>query len=205
MYRKIGKRIFDTLIAFFCCVILLPVFFVTSFLIMLFVGWPVIYRQLRIGQGGKRFVIYKFRTMRDVYDANGELLPDAQRLNLLGKFVRKFSLDEFPQFWNVLLGDMSLVGPRPLIESDFESNRTIGCERRHLVKPGITGLAQIKGRNDLSWKNKFNLDLLYVDHLSFWLDIKIIFLTIIIFLYGKGVEKPGYVLKSTVLNGQNVD
>ena len=154
-------------------------------------GSPVIFRQVRPGLHGRPFVIYKFRTMLDLRDEKGNLLPDEKRLTRLGKFLRRFSLDELPELWNVVKGDMSLVGPRPLL-MEYLPLYTPEQARRHEVKPGLTGWAQINGRNALSWEEKFKLDVWYVDNLSFWLDMKIIFLTIWKVLKGEGISAPGH-------------
>lgn len=177
MYKIFFKRIIDFLAALIGFIILSPIFIaVTVFLYVANEGKPFFF-QLRPGKQGKIFKIIKFKTMNDKKDAQGELLPDAQRLTKVGSFVRKTSLDEIPQLINVLKGDMSLIGPRPLLVhyldlySDFQN-------RRHEIKPGITGWAQVNGRNAISWDMKFELDVWYVDHISFLLDMKILFLTV---------------------------
>jgi lipopolysaccharide/colanic/teichoic acid biosynthesis glycosyltransferase len=152
---------------------------------------PVIFRQKRPGLHGKPFVMYKFRTMLDLQDEQGNLLPDEQRLTKLGKLIRKLSLDEIPEFWNVLKGDMSLVGPRPLL-MEYLSCYTAEQARRHDMKPGITGWALVNGRNMLTWDEKFKLDLWYVENQNLWLDLKIIVLTVWKVLRREGVSFPGY-------------
>ena len=153
-------------------------------------GIPIIFRQCRPGQHGKLFHMYKFRTMTNALDSQGNLLPDAERLTKLGRFLRSTSLDEFPEFINVLQGEMSLVGPRPLLP-EYLDRYTPYQARRHEVKPGITGWAQVNGRNALSWEEKFDLDVWYVDHQSFWLDLKILFLTIGKVVYREGISQAG--------------
>lgn len=177
MYKKIVKPIIDFLLALIGLVFLLPIFIiVTGLLFFANQGKPFFF-QLRPGLNGKIFKIIKFKTMNDKKDANGNLLPDAQRLTRIGNFVRKTSLDEIPQLLNVIVGEMSIIGPRPLLTNylhlynDFQN-------RRHEVKPGITGWAQVNGRNAISWDKKFELDVWYVDNISVLLDFKIIFLTI---------------------------
>lgn len=177
MYKFFLKRVLDFVAALIGFIILSPIFIaVTVFLYVANEGKPFFF-QLRPGKQGKIFKIIKFKTMNDKKDAQGELLPDAQRLTKVGSFVRKTSLDEIPQLINVLKGDMSLIGPRPLLVhyldlySDFQN-------RRHEIKPGITGWAQVNGRNAISWDMKFELDVWYVDHISFLLDMKILFLTV---------------------------
>ena len=153
-------------------------------------GRPIIFTQQRPGLSGKPFTIYKFRTMNDERDAQGNLLPDEQRLTRFGKFLRKTSLDELPELFNVLKGDMSLVGPRPLL-MEYLPLYSAEQARRHEVKPGITGWAQINGRNTLAWEDKFNLDVWYVDHLSFWLDVKILFITLLKVFKREGISQDG--------------
>ncbi len=157
---------------------LLPIFITLYLVVRFFIGKPVFFKQKRPGFHGRIFTIYKFRTMTNECDENGKLLEDQKRLTSIGKFVRSLSLDELPQIYNVLKGDLSLVGPRPLLV-EYLDLYTEEEKRRHSVKPGITGWAQINGRNNISWKSKFKLDLWYVDHWSLWLDLKILFLTII--------------------------
>jgi sugar transferase EpsL len=167
------KRLFDIVISITALVLMAPVMVVVAAVIAVKLGTPVLFRQQRPGLHGEPFEMVKFRTMSDARDANGELLPDEERLGGLGKFLRKTSLDEFPEFWNVLKGDMSLVGPRPLLMRYLE-RYTREQARRHEVPPGITGWAQVNGRNALSWEEKFEHDVWYVDNRSFWLDIRIL-------------------------------
>jgi len=170
------KLLFDKFLALFLIILFLPIYIVVSLLILMKMGRPILFKQQRPGKNEKIFTIYKFRTMTNEKDANGNLLPDEQRLVGLGKFLRSTSLDELPQLFNVIKGDMSFVGPRPLlIEYLPLYNET--QKRRHEVKPGITGWAQVNGRNAISWEQKFEYDVWYVDNQSFWLDMKILWMT----------------------------
>jgi len=175
--RKVLKRLVDILGALVGLIILSPVMLVVAVVVYVSMGSPVLFRQERAGLNGRPFMLYKFRTMLDLRDEQGNLLPDEKRLTRVGRFLRNWSLDELPQFWNVLKGDMSLVGPRPLPTRYLPRYNEFQM-RRHEVKPGITGWTQVKGRNSLSWEEKFKLDVWYVDHLSILLDLYIIFLTI---------------------------
>jgi len=187
LYRRFGKRVLDIVLATVGLVLLSPVALVVAVAIRLTMGPPVIFRQVRPGLHGKPFVMYKFRTMFDLRDENGELLPDDQRLTRVGKFLRKFSLDEIPELWNVLKGDMSAVGPRPLL-MEYLPLYTPEQARRHEVKPGMAGPVIMSGRNLLTWEEKFELDAWYVDNLSLWLDLKILGLTAWKVLKGEGVS-----------------
>jgi lipopolysaccharide/colanic/teichoic acid biosynthesis glycosyltransferase len=149
-------------------------------------GSPVFFRQPRLGRGANRFVLFKFRTMREAFGPNGRRLPDSERLTRLGRFLRKTSLDELPQFWNVLRGDMSLVGPRPLLP-EYLPYFTESERRRFSVRPGITGWAQINGRNESGWDQRLGMDVWYVENWSNWLDVRILFRTVGAVLFGKGV------------------
>jgi lipopolysaccharide/colanic/teichoic acid biosynthesis glycosyltransferase len=175
-YRRVGKRLFDLLLSVPAIIIFSPLLFVVAIVVRLAVGRGVFYRQERAGLGGESIVLYKFRTMTDAKDADGNLLPDADRLTRIGVWLRDLSLDELPQLWNVIRGDISLVGPRPLLVR-YLPRYTREQFRRHEVLPGITGWAQVNGRNTISWEQKFQLDIWYVDHLSFCLDLKIIIRT----------------------------
>lgn len=172
-----GKRFFDLMVAFLALVIFSPALMIVALLVRIFHGAPILFKQQRPGYKGIPFYIYKFRTMTNRVDAQGNLLPDAERLTRLGRILRATSLDEVPEFFNVLRGELSLVGPRPLLMK-YLPLYNVEQMRRHEVLPGITGWAQINGRNDISWPEKFQLDLWYVDHWSFWLDLKILWLTI---------------------------
>lgn len=187
MYQSFFKRVLDFVAALIGLIILSPIFIaVTVFLYFANEGKPFFF-QLRPGKHGEIFKIVKFKTMNDKKDANGNLLPDAERLTKIGSFVRKTSLDEIPQLLNVLKGDMSLIGPRPLLVhyldlySDFQN-------RRHEVKPGITGWAQVNGRNAISWDTKFELDVWYVENISFVLDLKILFKTVLKVIKSEGIN-----------------
>jgi sugar transferase EpsL len=185
------KRIFDILVSLLVLTVLSPLYLFIAILIRISEGAPVIFAQERPGLQGKIFRVWKFRTMRVLKDEKGELLPDAERISPLGKFLRKTSLDELPEFVNVLRGEMSLVGPRPLLVA-YLARYSPAQARRHEVLPGITGWAQVNGRNAISWQKKFELDVWYVDHWTFWLDLKILFLTIWKALSGEGVSQPGH-------------
>ena len=184
------KRVFDVLAAVSALVVLSPLLLLVAGLVRLKLGSPVTFEQSRPGMGGAVFKIIKFRTMTDQRDVSGQLLPDAQRLTPLGKFLRASSLDELPELWNVLKGEMSLVGPRPLLV-EYLPLYTHDQARRHLVRPGITGWAQINGRNALSWEQKFALDTWYVDHQSLWLDLKILVLTVWRVVRREGISAAG--------------
>lgn len=167
-----------------------PVLLVLTCLIRLKLGRPVLFKQERPGYQGKPFFIYKFRTMTNQKDKNGQLLPDEQRLTRFGQFLRKTSLDEFPEFVNVLIGDMSIIGPRPLL-MNYLPLYSPEQMRRHEVRPGVTGWAQVNGRNAISWEEKFKFDVWYVDHVSFWVDLKIFFLTIFKVFKKEGISAEG--------------
>ena len=170
------KSIFDKILALFLIILFSPIYIVVSLLIFFKMGSPILFRQKRPGYKEKIFGIYKFRTMTNEKDEFGNLLPDDKRLVGIGKFIRSTSLDELPQLFNVLKGEMSFVGPRPLLE-EYLPLYNEKQKRRHDVKPGITGWAQVNGRNAISWEQKFDYDVWYVDNQSFWLDIKILWLT----------------------------
>ena len=171
-------------------IVVLPLLLIAMVVIRLKMGSPVLFRQQRPGLNRKPFEMIKLRTMLDAVDSNGDPLPDAARLTRLGKFLRSTSVDEFPALWNVIKGEMSLVGPRPLMMEYLPLYNAFQI-RRHDVKPGITGWAQINGRNAISWADKFNLDVWYVENRSFWLDIKILFLTIRKVVIREGVSADG--------------
>ncbi len=172
------KRLFDIILATILIILLLPIYIILSIIIYFKIGTPIIFKQIRAGLNGKLFTIYKFRTMSDERDKNGELLPDEKRLNRVGLAIRKSSLDELPQLFNVLKGDMSFVGPRPLL-AEYLPLYSEEQNRRHTVLPGITGWAQVNGRNAISWEDKFRYDVWYVDNQSFLLDLKILWLTLL--------------------------
>lgn len=184
------KRLFDIFASFFGLLVLSPVIAIVAWKIRKNLGSPVLFKQVRPGKDGKPFEMVKFRTMRDAVDAAGNPLPDSERLTPFGNFLRSTSLDELPELWNVLKGDMSLVGPRPLL-MEYLPLYNPEQYRRHDARPGVTGWAQVNGRNAISWEEKFKLDVWYVDNQSFWLDIKIIFLTIKKVLVRDGISAEG--------------
>tara|TARA_A100001015_G_scaffold138093_1_gene153092 strand:- start:1430 stop:2032 length:603 start_codon:yes stop_codon:yes gene_type:complete len=176
--KFIFKNLFDFFLSTFLIIALIPLIIIISCLIILTIGFPVIFKQERPGKNGKIFTLYKFRTMKNTRNSLGELLPDNDRKTMLGSFLRRSSLDEIPELFNVIKGEMSIVGPRPLMIQYLELYNKFQA-RRHEVPPGITGWAQVNGRNKISWNEKFKLDIWYIDNWSFFLDMKIIFLTII--------------------------
>ncbi len=182
-----GKRLFDILVSAILLPLMLPFIIIITLSIYLLMGAPILFLQNRPGFQSKIFTFYKFRTMTNTLDKNGNLMPDKKRLTSLGKFLRKTSLDELPSLLNVLKGDMSLVGPRPLLE-EYLPFYTDYQLRRHDVRPGITGWAQINGRNSISWEEKFNLDIWYIENQSFKLDIKILLLTTFKILKREGIS-----------------
>jgi len=172
-----SKNLFDLVVATVGLFFLLPIILLLYVLVYLKLGSPVFFTQVRPGKNKILFTIYKFRSMKNMYDKEGELLKDSERLEPFGTFLRSTSLDELPELWNVIKGDMSLVGPRPLLVEYLPLYNTWQA-RRHEVRPGITGWSQVNGRNCISWTEKFTLDAWYVDHISFWLDLKILLLTV---------------------------
>lgn len=189
------KRTFDVLCSAVALVIFLPVLVVLFAAVRCYLGAPALFRQVRPGLNGRSFEMIKFRTMLDATDAAGNILPDAQRMTPFGRFLRASSLDELPELWNVLKGDMSLVGPRPLL-MEYLPLYSPEQARRHLVRPGITGWAQVNGRNALGWEEKFKLDTWYVDNRSIWLDIKILLLTVRKVFVREGISAEGEVTMS---------
>lgn len=186
------KLIFDFTSAFIALVILAPLLLVLFILVRIFLGKPAFFKQMRPGFKGKSFIFYKFRTMTNATDHHGNFLPDEARMHPFGAFLRKTSLDELPQLLNVIKGDISLVGPRPLL-MEYLPLYNEEQMRRHDVKPGITGWAQVNGRNAISWDEKFKYDVWYVDNQSFWLDMKILLLTVKKVLIREGVNSQGVV------------
>lgn len=184
------KRFFDVLAATCGLLLLSPVIAIVAWQIRRKLGSPVLFRQIRPGLAGKSFEMLKFRTMRDAMDAEGKPLPDSERMTPFGSFLRSSSLDELPGLWNVLRGDMSLVGPRPLLV-EYLPLYSPEQYRRHEVRPGVTGWAQVNGRNAISWEDKFKLDVWYVDNQSLWLDVKIVFLTIKKVIVRDGINADG--------------
>ena len=190
LYARYGKRAFDIVGATSGIVLLLPLAVCLAGLIWCFLGAPVLFRQRRPGLRGVPFTLIKFRSMTDRYDTSGRLLPDSERLTTLGRWLRASSLDEIPELWHVLTGEMSLVGPRPLLIK-YLPLYTAQQARRHDVRPGITGLAQVNGRNGLSWQERFELDLHYVEHCSLELDVRILARTALEVLARRGIAQPG--------------
>ena len=188
---RIGKRVFDVFFSILFLVLLVPGMALIALAIRINMGAPVIFRQSRSGHNGKLFHIFKFRTMRAACSAQHQPLPDAERLTSLGRFLRALSLDELPELWNVLNGEMSLVGPRPLLP-EYLSRYSAFQSRRLEVKPGITGWAQVNGRNALTWQQKFDLDVWYVENVSLWLDLKICWRTVNAVITGYGITQPGH-------------
>ncbi|MBU8683557.1 sugar transferase [Bacillus haynesii] len=188
----LAKRFFDLALSVILLVALIPAMILTACLIRWKIGSPVLFRQTRPGLNGEPFTLYKFRTMTDERDEAGNLLSDEKRLTKTGRLIRKTSLDELPQLINVIKGDLSLVGPRPLL-MEYIPLYTKRQWRRHEVKPGITGWAQINGRNKVTWEEKFELDVWYVDHRSFLLDLKILLLTVVKVLKSEGVSQDRHV------------
>lgn len=192
LYLKYIKSYLDTIITLLLLVGGLPLIAIIALMLAVHLKGKILFKQNRVGKDGSIFQIYKFKTMLDLFDQDGKPLPDAVRLTPFGKFLRKTSLDELPQLINILIGDMSLVGPRPLLPkylplyNEFQS-------RRHEVKPGITGWTQVNGRNALSWEEKFELDVWYVDHVSFALDMKILMLTLVKVIKREGINQQGQV------------
>ena len=186
------KRFFDITISLSVTIIILPILLVTALLVYSKLGKPILFKQSRSGLQGKPFTILKFRTMKDAFDKSGTPLPDDKRLTNFGKLLRSTSLDELPALWNVLTGDMSLVGPRPLL-MEYLPLYSKEQNRRHDVRPGITGWAQVNGRNAISWEDKFKLDVWYVDNQSFWIDIKILILTVKKVFVREGISADGEV------------
>jgi sugar transferase EpsL len=184
------KRGFDILATLLGLIPLAPFLLLIALAVRIKHGSPLLFEQERPGKGGETFLIYKFRTMNNERDASGQLLPDAKRLTALGKFLRATSLDEFPELINVLKGEMSLVGPRPLL-MEYLPLYTPEQARRHEVRPGITGWAQVNGRNAISWEEKFKLDVWYVDNRSFWLDLKILWMTLVKVSRREGISQDG--------------
>jgi undecaprenyl phosphate N,N'-diacetylbacillosamine 1-phosphate transferase len=201
MYLKIIKPLIDRLGAFVLIVLFSPVILVTAVLVALKIGRPIVFSQQRPGLKGKIFTIYKFRTMTNDKDPQGNLLPDEKRLQGVGKTIRALSLDELPQLLNVLKGEMSFIGPRPLLV-EYLPLYSPDQARRHALKPGITGLAQVNGRNAIRWEEKFRYDVEYVNTISFLLDLKILFLTIFKVVKKEGISQEGRVTMEK-FNGSN--
>jgi lipopolysaccharide/colanic/teichoic acid biosynthesis glycosyltransferase len=186
------KKVFDLIITVTGLVLAMPVMLLTALLVWIFLGRPLFFSQTRPGLHGTPFRLLKFRTLRNAVDRDGKQLPDAQRMTRFGTLLRKTSLDELPELWNILKGDMSLVGPRPLL-MEYLPLYTQEQMRRHEVRPGITGWSQVKGRNALSWEERFRLDVWYVDNHSLWLDIKILALTVLAVISASNISQQGHV------------
>jgi sugar transferase EpsL len=191
VYRKFGKRFFDLVLVIPGLILISPMLLLVAIIAKFKIGSPVLFQQERPGIHGKIFKMVKFRSMRNDRDANGELLPDEVRLVPFGKLLRATSLDEFPELWNVIKGEMSLVGPRPLLAKYLDRYNPTQA-RRHEVRPGITGWAQINGRNAITWEEKFGYDVWYVDNLSFFLDVKILALTVLKVFKRSGTSAEGH-------------
>ncbi len=201
LYRQLFKPIGDRLLALLLLLLFAPFLLLCTLAIKVAMGTPIFFTQKRPGRCGSIFTIYKFRTMTNDTDAAGNLLPDAQRLKGVGKLVRSLSLDELPQLFNVLKGDMSFIGPRPLLV-EYLPLYNDKQKKRHNVKPGITGWAQVNGRNAISWQEKFDLDVWYVENLSFWLDLKIMLLTFYKVFKREGVSAQDHITMEK-FNGNN--
>jgi lipopolysaccharide/colanic/teichoic acid biosynthesis glycosyltransferase len=191
LYRHFSKRLFDLLVSLPSLIVLSPLFGLLALAILWRMGRSVFFQQKRPGLHGNPFGLLKFRTMSEDRDCQGNLFPDERRLTALGRFMRNTSLDELPELFNVVKGEMSLVGPRPLL-MQYLDRYTPEQARRHEVKPGITGWAQVNGRNAITWQDKFKLDVWYVDHVGFWLDLKIIAVTIWKIIKREGISQPGH-------------
>lgn len=200
-YVKYMKRFLDIILSGLALIVLSPVYLVAAILVRIKLGSPVIFIQKRPGKDNKVFNMYKFRTMTDKRDGQGNLLPDDERLTSFGKILRSTSLDELPELWNIFKGDMSIVGPRPLL-IEYLDIYTDDQIKRHLVRPGLTGLAQVNGRNAISWNEKFQFDIDYIESISFLLDIKIIFLTIKKVVIKEGISSDTSVTIEK-FNGEN--
>ena len=185
-----SKRLFDLTFSFLAIVVLSPILSLTAILVRIFLGTPILFKQQRPGYKGRPFFIFKFRSMRDAADRDGNLLPDGERLTRFGRILRSLSLDELPELFNILRGEMSFVGPRPLL-MEYLPLYSPEQTRRHNVVPGLTGWAQINGRNALDWSTRFKLDVWYVDNWSFWLDIKIILMTVWKTISREGINQQG--------------
>ncbi|MBV35110.1 MAG: sugar transferase [Rickettsiales bacterium] len=196
------KRFFDIVFSLFIFLVMLPGIILVALLVRIKLGSPILFRQVRPGKDGKTFEMVKFRSMRNAYNAEGEPLPDSERMTAFGSFLRSTSLDELPGLWNVLKGEMSLVGPRPLLV-EYLPLYNKEQARRHEVRPGITGWAQVNGRNAISWEDKFKYDVWYVDNQSFMLDIKILYLTVKKVFVREGISADGNVTMERFKGSQN--
>ena len=197
------KRLMDLALASIALTVLSPAMLMTAIIVRIRLGRPILFSQIRPGYKGRPFRMYKFRTMLDSCDASGNPLPDEQRMTPLGEFLRSSSLDELPELWNVIRGDMSLVGPRPLMMA-YLDRYSPEQARRHDVKPGLTGWAQINGRNSISWEEKFGLDVWYVDNHSLLLDIRILWMTLGAVLFRHGVSAAGHATMPEFMGSEDV-
>ncbi len=201
MYRKCGKRLFDIICALAALIVFGWLYIIVAVLVRIKLGSPVLFKQARPGKDEKIFYLYKFRTMTDEKDENGNLLPDDVRLTKFGRLLRKTSLDELPEAFNILKGDMSVVGPRPLLVKYLERYNE-RQKRRHEVRPGLTGLAQVNGRNAITWEEKFEWDVRYVDNVTFFGDVKIILLTVWkAFVKEEGINQQGEATMTEFMGG----
>ncbi len=200
----LSKRIFDIFAAIIILLLLSPVLLILTLLLLVIQGQPLLFCQERPGLGGRIFKLCKFRTMKVQQDTSGKALPDEERITAIGRFLRRTSLDELPELFNVIRGEMSLVGPRPLLVQYLERYSPEQA-RRHEVLPGITGWAQINGRNAITWDEKFRFDLWYVEHWSFWLDIRILFSTIWKVVSGEGISQPGRATMDEFMGNNEAD
>ncbi len=199
MYQKYIKRLLDIILSLLAIIIILPIFLIIGIFVLIFIGRPALFRQKRPGKNEKIFTMYKFRTMTNKKDKDGNLLPDELRLTKLGKILRKTSLDEIPEFINILKGDMSFVGPRPLLV-EYLPYYTEEEHHRHDVRPGLTGLAQVSGRNLLNWDDRFKKDIEYVNNITFKNDLKIAFKTILIVLKKEGINSKKTVTMTSLID-----
>jgi len=191
-YKYVWKRVLDLIGSFSLIILLSPILLAAAFMVRIKLGSPIFFKQERLGFNGQTFIIWKFRSMTNVRDENGDFMPDEFRLTRFGKLLRDWSIDELPQLWNVLIGDMSLIGPRPFI-AEYGSRYTSEQMRRHEVRPGISGWAQVLGRNSLSWNQKFILDVWYVDNCTILTDVKILLKTLPIVFGRTGVAAENHV------------
>ena len=199
MYKKFIKRVLDFSLALLAIIILSPVYIIISILVVIFMGWPILFKQPRPGKNEKIFNMYKFRTMTNKKDKDGNLLPDDQRLTGFGKFLRATSLDELPELINIIKGDMSFIGPRPLLVK-YLPYYTKEEHHRHDVRPGLTGWAQVNGRNLVNWDERFKLDLEYVNNISFLLDLKTIIKTVEIVFKREGINQEGQATMTSLID-----
>jgi lipopolysaccharide/colanic/teichoic acid biosynthesis glycosyltransferase len=198
LYGAFGKRLLDLTLGTAALVLFSPMLAITAVLVRFKLGRPALFRQVRAGLHGRIFEIVKFRSMTNAVGADGLPLPDAERLTAFGSFLRRSSLDELPEIFNVIRGEMSLIGPRPLFV-EYLPRYTPGQARRHDVRPGITGWAQVNGRNAISWEEKFALDIWYVDHAGLWLDLKILGMTLLTLLRREGISAEGHATMSVFM------